>query len=163
MLTCRNAICDDKLLSQSSGEIEHRFTINIWEIYDLKTVLKKKALRWHLKSEFGALSLWFLWFIMDIYGYFNISVFLVCIMAFVAGIIIRISSLPLVYCLFLTIPGGLQFGRCRGGLRGEFSTEMVVSAQGKVLPISHYVVVSNMFSCSSLPAEMIFNWVETTK
>ena len=27
---------------------------------------------------------------------------------------IWVSSLPLIYCLFLIIPGGLQFGRCRG-------------------------------------------------
>ena len=114
---------------------------------------------------FGALSIWFLWF-MDIYGYLWIFQSFRVFGSF-NGLCCRdiwVSSLPLIYCLFLIIPGGLQFGRCRGiGLRGEFSTEMVVSAQGKVLPISHYVVVSNMFSCSSLPGEMIFNWVETTK
>ena len=50
-----------------------------------KICRKKNALRWHFQSEFGAPSIWFLWF-MDIYGYFNLAAFLVRLMAFVAGI-----------------------------------------------------------------------------
>ena len=144
MLTCRNAICDDKLLWQSSGEIEYRFQSE----KHCGGISRVNLELW--ASDFYDLS---------IFQYFR---GLVRLMAFVAGIF-EFPVFPWFTSFFL-IPGGLQFGRCRGsGLWGEFSTEMVVSAQGKALPISHHVVVSNMFSCSSLPGEMIFNWVETTK